>query len=292
MHKIPKLFKSDLRPPMNETEIKAYWDKFSVLYTKHHEKKTLINAYEQLERVIEKGKGKGRFNYLELGCGSGRLAECILNNRRDCFKKMLFTDISSSMVDLTKERLKPFDNGQPVIEIQQKNAEELFDLDKHRFDIVFGSLMIHLVENPENVYKGIKHCLKPDGLVYLSYITGLEQSTFFSEYNRLVSKYIKIVQDKRQMFYFGEENHLERLNLMYGFDLVERTDFDVIIGDSAVELKDLLKQAIEFTEIEKSLSVADYKSLLKDTDEYVEDLFKNNKRLKINVTNNILSLKN
>ena len=92
-------------------EIEAIWNDLGKIYVDLPEKKCSINSISQFINILNQFNGKNDIAFLELACGSGILAEYIIKNHIDRFKKLTFFDISDFMIEQVVHvfsRLKSF----------------------------------------------------------------------------------------------------------------------------------------------------------------------------------------
>lgn len=138
---------------------------------------------------ISKKFGKD-ITVLDLGCGLG--SACIPLARNGI--KTIGVDISYEMLKFTKRRSKDLNNN---LYLFKMNAYNLL-LEDESIDIVVDNAMIHLVDNPELVYKEIHRVLKKDGLL----IRYGSKSISISEEEKELNKKSKLILDDISSFYY------------------------------------------------------------------------------------------
>ncbi len=88
---------------LTHDQARAFYDRFG-------SKQDLQRFYE--DRAVEALLGHGDFeqahSVVELGCGTGRLAERLLRERLPATARYLAVDVSATMVALARSRLQPF----------------------------------------------------------------------------------------------------------------------------------------------------------------------------------------
>lgn len=119
------------------------WD--SKLYDNQHD---FVSKYG--EEVIELLDPKNGEEILDLGCGTGDLAEMIAEKGA----KVTGIDNSADMIETAKKKY-------PSIDFQVKSATD-FSFDK-QFDAVFSNAALHWVLEKEKAVKQIYNCLKTKG---------------------------------------------------------------------------------------------------------------------------------
>jgi demethylmenaquinone methyltransferase/2-methoxy-6-polyprenyl-1,4-benzoquinol methylase len=147
-----------LRVTRTKEQAKRTYDKISIIYDfieESFERKFRNNALEKLD--IKKGE-----NVLEVGFGTGHslmeIAEKVGKNG-----KAYGIDISSGMIDITKNRLKK----KGLIERVELYCGDAICTpnNKSMFDAVFMSFVLELFDTPEIpvILKEIKRIIKPNG---------------------------------------------------------------------------------------------------------------------------------
>ena len=88
---------------LSRDEARAFYDRFGA-------KQDLQRFYEDpaIAVLLEHGDFEHAAAVVELGCGTGRLAETLLSTRLPSGATYLGIDISTTMVDLARERMRPW----------------------------------------------------------------------------------------------------------------------------------------------------------------------------------------
>ena len=130
-----------------------------------------------LKKVSELKKLK---NTLELGCGNGTYSIALANN----VDKLLATDFSDEMVNVTKSRLQSFSN----ITVEKANCFVL-PYATNSFDTIFMANLLHIVSEPEKVITESKRVLKSGGKIIVLDL-GMEGMTIFNKIG-MIYRYLK-----------------------------------------------------------------------------------------------------
>lgn len=128
---------------LSPTQVKSFYDWFGAWqdYNHFYELKPILRMLELIQ--VERAK-----TIFEFGCGTGSLAERILNQTKDV--KYIGADISDTMVQLTKKRLNRF--GERVKVVQVDGTREL---PKVNADIFLSTYVFDAISN-ENIEKILK----------------------------------------------------------------------------------------------------------------------------------------
>lgn len=286
MHKIPKYLIKDMRMPLTNEALKDNWNKFGKIYTTNHEIlmiKNAITEFDKTLKIIDKNKN---LNLLEIGCGSGCLAEYIIRNYSVNLKKARFVDISEYMINEAKKRLEALDiKNKPDIIVEVGNAENLKCVEETSYDIIFANLLIHLVTNPDNVFKTIDRCLSSNGVVFLSYTGTVRECSFFSKFNEILRKYDPEKPKTRQMFYFAEENIFEKLCKEHNYSIAEESITDILFNNGEIDTLNVYKDMLLHNKVDKKINNDDFNQLLKDIHNMINDCNRSGIDLNIKVIN-------
>ena len=216
--------------------IKKYSDTFAKLCSEMCEKETCKENIKHIERIISLHSKKEELKYVELGCGSGQLAEYLIKNHIQKFKEIVLIDNCDYMITATIKRLNIlFENQEEYfnrIKIIKADVRYLNFIRDNYFDIVIASCIIHLVDDPFSLASDIKRFLDVDGLVLISFSGKLSENHFISILKRELDKYLPFNNFELFCFEFVEKNKLEQICHNEGFDIVETTT-DVAIYNSA-----------------------------------------------------------
>ena len=162
---------------MTEQE-EEYWGKFAPTYDNDQEYivgKAILQAITaKLREECDLGE------VIEFGCGPGYFTKVIAKNARH----VIATDLSDQMLEVARVQLQKFQN----IAIQKANCEDTY-FPSGRFDSVFMANLIHVVENPMNVFQESHQILKNGGLLLVVDFTGYGMSWF--ERMKLGIRYLK-----------------------------------------------------------------------------------------------------
>ncbi len=133
----------------NTEIIRDIWDQFADVYSSTLELKSNTAATKGFMKALTHLNKKENISLVEVACGSGIFGEFLLNNHADMFSKVRLFDLSNTMIQKCKNRLKN-QNKIMDLEISVQNCENLYFLEKNSFDLVIGSLVFHLVDNVKN----------------------------------------------------------------------------------------------------------------------------------------------
>ena len=161
--------------------------------TSLYDKEDFFSAYAQMPRSREGLKAAGEWhqlqtlfpllkgkNVLDLGCGYGW--HC-----RYCAQKgasrILGIDASEKMIGQARQR-----NAAQTIEYKVCSIEN-YDFPKNRWDFVLSNLVLHYVENLEEVFRKVHRTLKTNGTFIFNiehpvYTAGVNQDWIYNEEKR------------------------------------------------------------------------------------------------------------
>ncbi|KAA3602850.1 MAG: class I SAM-dependent methyltransferase [Calditrichaeota bacterium] len=97
-------------------------------------------------------------NILELGCGTGKNTEFLVENSKSVFAM----DFSEKMLKVAKEKVKA-ENVTFKVQDLTKNWE----LQNETFDIVLGNLVLEHIENLKPIFQESFRVLKSNGILFL-----------------------------------------------------------------------------------------------------------------------------
>jgi ubiquinone/menaquinone biosynthesis C-methylase UbiE len=146
-------------------EAKAYYDGFGA-------KQDSQSFYEGLaiKLLIANSHFDQASSLFEFGCGTGRFAQELFTEHLSPDAKYRGVDISTTMIQLATERLRPFESRAMVTQTSDETAISLDDNSIDRFvsTYVFDLLPLASVQN---VLSQAHHTLQADGLLCLVSIT-------------------------------------------------------------------------------------------------------------------------
>jgi len=155
-----------------------YWGKFAPTYDNDQEYivgKAILQAITtKLHEECDLGE------VIEFGCGPGYFTKVIAKKA----KHVIATDLSDQMLEVARVQLQKFQN----ITIQKANCEDTY-FPSGRFDSVFMANLIHVVENPMNVFQESHQILRHGGLLLVVDFTGYGMNWF--EKMKLGIRYLK-----------------------------------------------------------------------------------------------------
>jgi len=131
------------------------WNRFARIYDRVENSDKAI-----FDSIISKTKEylKNDDILLDFGCGTG----IITNEIAGSVSSVCAIDISPKMLEIAK-------NKSVKRNIQNINYEyaDIFEnkLEKGSFDVVLASYIIHLLKEPENIFRRISELLKPGGIM-------------------------------------------------------------------------------------------------------------------------------
>jgi excisionase family DNA binding protein len=98
---------------------------------------------------------------VDLGCGDGYISRAVSER----VEKVIAIDISSKMLELLNKKAE--ESGIRNIETIETEAQEV-PLQDSSIDIVFASMFLHHIEEPEDIINEVYRILKPGGTVVLA----------------------------------------------------------------------------------------------------------------------------
>ena len=142
--------------------------------------------WHQLQTLFPPLKGK---NVLDLGCGYGwHCRYCVQNGA----SHVLGIDASEKMIGQALKR-----NADQVIEYRVCSIEN-YDFPKDQWDFVISNLVLHYVENLDEVFRKVHRTLKTNG----TFVFNIEHPVFTSGVNQEW-----IYDDKKQPKYWPVDNY-------------------------------------------------------------------------------------
>jgi len=185
-----------------------FFEKYSKEYSQeNYDPKFNIFMHERLNVIVDltmKYLNKENTKILDIGCGSGEINYCLALNGY----QGKGIDISNSMVNLAKEKLKDFKNW----DFQVGNLSDYNDNEK--YDLVIASGLIEYFEDEDFVLEKLKSYLKTEGIIIVNvtniigYSTCLNNITFHLK-NNFIIKFIKekIYKKKYGVLNFKPKKH-------------------------------------------------------------------------------------
>lgn len=146
-------------------EARAYYDGFGA-------KQDSQSFYEgpPIKALVAEGHFDLATSIFEFGCGTGRFAQELFTGQLSSHARYHGVDISTTMVKLAKERLKPFE---PRARVTQTSDETAVPLGENSIDRFVSTYVFDLL--PEVSVRSIlelaHRALQPDGLLCLASIT-------------------------------------------------------------------------------------------------------------------------
>jgi ubiquinone/menaquinone biosynthesis C-methylase UbiE len=146
-------------------EAKAYYDNFGA-------KQDSQAFYEgpAIRRLIANGHFERASSVFEFGCGTGRFAQELIDEHLPPDAIYCGTDVSSTMIQLATERLKPFG---PRVMVSQSSTNVDVPVGDNSIDRFVSTYVFDLLPKAvaEKVLDEAHRALQPDGLLCLAGIT-------------------------------------------------------------------------------------------------------------------------
>lgn len=122
----------------------------------------------EIEKVIQ---GSKEVSAMEFGCGTGLISF----NLYDKLKKITLIDSSKGMIDILNSKIKRY----KVKNMITKCQDILNEVD--RFDIIYNSMVLHHINNTEEIIKKFYELLNNDGYLIIVDLNK-EDGKFHKEY--------------------------------------------------------------------------------------------------------------
>ena len=150
---------------LTHTAARSFYDRFGA---KQDDQAWYEDA--ALENLVRASRFSEASSVLEFGCGTGRLAETLLEHELPGDAVYRGIDISDTMVTLSRERLSRFGSRATVA---LRELAELPQLSGERFDRFLSTYVLDLLPAAEieQVIAWAFEVLEPDGLICLAGIT-------------------------------------------------------------------------------------------------------------------------
>lgn len=156
----------------------TYWSRFADDF---EAKNNYVVGEESMKIVSDEvGQLKNLGKTLELACGNGTYSKILSKNA----EMLVCTDFSEEMVNVSRERLKGFEN----IKVEQANCFSLHYPDAG-FDTIFMANLLHIIPTPQKVVNEAKRVLKKNGRIIILDFTTEGMSVF--EKTKMINRYLK-----------------------------------------------------------------------------------------------------
>ncbi len=144
---------------MNVEEAYRYWS---------NQYDTNLNKTRDLEAVSlrEVLKDTQFENCLEIGCGTGKNTEWLINKGN----KILAIDLSEEMLAIAKEKVVAEN-----VSFLKADINENWDFTNRQFDLVVCSLVLEHIENIDRIFQLIAERLQAGGILYLGELHPFKQ---------------------------------------------------------------------------------------------------------------------
>ena len=121
------------------------------------------NYYDESirEKILESGLLKKEMTVLDLGAGNGYVSRAVAGH----VGKVIAVDISGEMLKELKKKAR--EDGIGNIEILENDGLDM-TLENESVDMVFASMYLHHIEEPQDAIKEMYRVLKPGGFVFLA----------------------------------------------------------------------------------------------------------------------------
>jgi SAM-dependent methyltransferase len=153
------------RPILTRQQAREFYDRFG-----RRQDRQAWYEYAALERLLEHGKFSQSEAVVEFGCGTGRLAQNLLENHLPDHGTYVGFDLSETMVQLTRKRVVPFGARASVVRTDGRPRVPLPPTSCDRF---VSTYVLDLLSNQDlsptlaQAWKVLKH----DGLLCLTGLT-------------------------------------------------------------------------------------------------------------------------
>ncbi len=150
---------------LNRDDARKFYDRFGA-------KQDRQGFYEDapLEALIAHGGFESAQSVFEIGCGTGRLAAWLLSNHLPATARYVGIDLSATMTDLARERLKPW-AGRAVV--HQSHGDFDFTAYGGTFDRVISTYVFDLLSlmDISAALNGSHRVIMKDGLLCVAGLT-------------------------------------------------------------------------------------------------------------------------
>ncbi len=123
-----------------------------------------------IKYVLEHMPQKDKINILDMGCAYGFVTKDRFSKIEN--SKVIGVDRSEKLIDFAKEN-SMFDNASYYVldlenEDMMDNMEEIMEKENiEKFDIIFASLVIHHLKNPNKLLRNVRKILASDGYIII-----------------------------------------------------------------------------------------------------------------------------
>ncbi|KAN0029397.1 hypothetical protein ACTA71_007524 [Dictyostelium dimigraforme] len=254
---------------LTSDELEERWSIFSKNFQHYNECATAPVAFlliTSLGITSQFGDNECK-SILEVACGPGAGTKLCLDYKKDS-TKLMSTDISNEMVQLTKEKLgiSGSDSNEIVekkFKIQQCNAEQL-PFEDSSFDRYFSNFCLHLVSSPETMLKEAYRVLEKGGIAAFSVWGRPEYSNQFTIVKKMAEEIgLNFGTQSRSPFHLNDTNKIRQMALDAGFSRV-------LVGHTFVNSP--IQNGEEYSEV--FLSNPDMQSFIKTLDSEKFSLWK------------------
>jgi ubiquinone/menaquinone biosynthesis C-methylase UbiE len=123
-----------------------------------------------LKVLIEHARFGAAHSVFEFGCGTGWLAEALLDRHLPGTARYVAVDVSSTMIELTRRRLERFADR---VDVLRTKGDMKLELPDNAFDRFVSTYVLDLlsVEDIELLLQEAHRILKPGGLLALTSLT-------------------------------------------------------------------------------------------------------------------------
>jgi ubiquinone/menaquinone biosynthesis C-methylase UbiE len=130
----------------------------------HHYDEFGTSHYTKIsKKLIEKVDCKEK-KVLDVGCGTGILSLMILEKT---VEKLICVDVSKTMLEKCKQKIKAEGFNDGLIEFHELDAEQL-PFDDNSFDVVFLNMVLGVIPNHLSTITELTRVLRPGGTIAIS----------------------------------------------------------------------------------------------------------------------------
>lgn len=220
-------------------EIKETWNSFEKIYTKYFANNvfSIYPIMSNLAKINRIFSSTEEVNVLELAIGGGDgvsylISQARLYNSNNKVINIYCTDIAQNMLDNAFNKFKTFTDvyvgfGIPETQPTQSIRVYLHQADNENlpfkdemFDIVFSSLSLHIVTNPDAMLRETSRVLKDDCYSSFSVWGRQENSKIFTLLPKSMQNLgVSSLYKSRSQFYLSDYNKVKELALSNGYKL-------------------------------------------------------------------------
>ena len=246
------------------------WDRFSDDYVSIFEPLTTKVGISMFNSLMPFLPNKP-LRIVELGCGSGMLAEQYLKSGI-AIKQVCLFDISKEMREKSKNKINRMQNYEKV-EILDSSHKNLTAISSQSIDLVFAHLLLNVVDDYLYFLDFIKRVLTKDGLLSCSMNSDQTVNSYFDFYDECMKVVNPEIYNKYKFKY--ELGNLEESKQVFeknGFRiLLQKTD-QVFIPWNFTRTKDIMnlpinKASTRLLNLEDSLKLKDLLDVRLENDE-------------------------